>query len=523
MRSSHLVLHAVAICAAFLAACASGRSPANPPDAGPHEVDARPGKPLKDFAEPCLDNDECKSNICILVGTSGQCTRVCPPECPNTYGCLGVDGIVIEGQVSFVCVPTSNQLCTTCTQDSECTLIGMDKCVTYPDGDRACARDCDTITCPTGYACKDIAIGGVSYKQCMAESNACDCTAATPNAVQACNITTPWNVCVGSQSCGGAAGWGACQPPSPNDDPDGTFTDSNCDGIDGDRSRAIFVAQGGVNSAACGMDYNDPCQTIAFAIQRAVAAGRPHVYVQNGMYSGGLTMVNGISVFGGYNFNWRRNAYSMAGHTVTITGGIPTVRFDAITQPTWLDNVIVRSANAGTTGGSSIAVLVTGSQMVQLRGVLVEPGNGGPGMDGTDGAVGANGGSGGQGNPGCESSTNVGCSSCGRPPGGVGGASACGRSGGTGGAPGRGSSLGGPGFEGEIGTPAGAGAGCGGNANCDGQPGFNGAAGTGGANGAGGAAMGTFGGTMYSPANGSTGTSGTHGNGGSGGGGGGGG
>jgi hypothetical protein len=515
-------------CALFLTACASGK-PGGHPDGGPPDptIDAGPdGPPLRGFGEPCTDKAQCQSNICIQVGTSGQCSRVCPPACPTDYGCFDVTGAVIEGQVSSICVPTSNQLCTTCTNDSECTLLGMDKCVTYADGDRACSRDCTSVSCPTGYNCQNVVIGGANYKQCIASSNACDCTAATPStATQSCNIMTPWNVCVGSQSCGGATGWGACQPPSPTDDPDDAYADSNCDGLDGDRARAIFVASGGVNTATCGLDYNDPCQTIAFGISRAVTANRPHVYVQNGTYSGGLTMVNGVSVYGGYDFNWRRGPYSMAGHIVTITGGTTAVRFNGITMPTRLDNVIVRSANAATTGGASIAVLITSSQLVELRNVLVQPGNGGPGVDGTPGMAGVAGAAGIDGNPGCENS-GVGCGGCSRPAGGASGASACAgssRAGGAGGQPGLGSQNGFGGAPGVGSTPGGAGATCYGSRACDGQPGGNGAPGASGTNGAGGGGIGTFNGTLYVTADGAAGTNGAFGNGGGGGGGGGGG
>lgn len=491
------------------------------PDAGPL-ADAPPdGPPLAGFGEPCSDNAQCESQLCILVGTTGQCTKLCG-ECPEGYGCLGVEGISIDGEVTFVCVPTSNQLCTPCLADSECTLIGMDKCVTYPDGDRACARDCEDVTCPTGYACQTMNIGGAEYQQCMASSGACDCTATNPGAMQPCNIMTPWNVCIGAQTCGGASGWGGCEPPSPNDDPDAEYEDSNCDGIDGDRARAIFVAQGGVNSPTCGLVYSNPCQTISFGITRAVAESRPHVYVQSGNYGGALTMANGVSVYGGYDFNWRRNAYSTPGHTVTISGGATAVRFNAINQPTRLDNVIVRSANAGSTGASSIGVLVTGSQFIEVRGVLVEPGAGGPGLDGTDGTVGDNGSNGGPGSPGCEDSTFL-CSSCARPAGGTSGGSSCGRNGGRGGQPGYYTAGGEAGANGVGGTSGGAGAPCAENRACDGTVGATGATGLAGAPGSAGAMMGSFNGFTYTAANGGIGVTGANGNGGGGGGGGGGG
>jgi hypothetical protein len=477
--------------------------------------------PKRGFGEPCTDRAQCDSNLCILVGTSGSCTAFCG-TCPDGWGCLGVLGIDFDDQVSFVCVPTSTQLCTTCSQDSECTLIGMDKCVPYPDGDHYCSQDCTTISCPTGYGCQNVNIGGTNFKQCIPDSGACDCTAANPGAMQPCNIPTPWNVCLGAQTCGGATGWGTCDPPSTIDDPDDGFADSNCDGIDGDMERGIFVSGAGANTASCGLVFTDPCQTIPFAISRAQATGRPHVFVQSGTYNGSLTMQNGISVYGGYDFNWQRASHSVPGHIVTIVGGVTAVTFNNITQPTRLDNVIINSANASGVGASSIGVLITNSQAVELHGVLVDPGAGTAGSDGTTGGVGAVGGNGGVGTPGCEDS-GFGCSSCSRPAGGTPGSSICGRVGGTGGQPGNGGGGGSPGSSGQIGTPGGAGAACGGSTACDGATGGTGSVGGNGANGAGGGAFGTFGGSVYSPALGTNGSTGGDGNGGGGGGGGGGG
>jgi hypothetical protein len=508
-----------------LVACASSRTGEDTDAPVGPTIDAEPPLPdapdLAEFGEPCTDRDQCESNLCILVGTSGQCTMLCG-DCPDGYSCLGVVGIDIEGTVSFVCVPTSTQLCSPCTQDSECTLIGNDKCVPYADGDEYCGQDCSTVSCPTGFSCETVDIGGTDFDQCVAESGACDCTAANPGAMQPCNIITPWNVCLGSQTCEGASGWGACEPPSPSDDPDSSYTDSNCDGIDGDLTRGIFVALGGVNSGGCGLTYTDPCQSIAFGISRAQATGRPHVYVQSGTYPGPLAMANGISVFGGYNFNWQRAPYSNAGHTVTIAGGNPAVTFTSLTAPTWLDNVIVNSANAVGTGASTIGVRVTMSSNAELRGVLIDPGIGAPGADGNNGGVGAAGGNGGQGVPGCEDSGGF-CSGCSRPPGGLSGSSSCGRPGGVGGQPGHGGGAGSAGGTGTIGTPGGPGAPCGGSSSCDGTVGGTGLPGGPGGHGIAGGAIGSFSGASYVTSNGGNGSTGGPGNGGGGGGGGGGG
>jgi len=519
----------LALIALALVGCASSRGQQQPCDPliEACEVDAAvadaavvDGVPKRDFGEPCTDRDQCESDLCILVGTSGSCTQFCG-ECPDGWGCLGVLGIEFEGQISFVCVPTSTQLCSPCTQSSECTLIGMDKCVDFADGDRYCAQDCSTISCPIGYGCQTVDVGGTDFQQCMPTSGACDCTAANPGAMQPCNIMTPWNVCLGAQTCGGATGWGTCDPPSTIDDPDPGFVDSNCDGIDGDMARAIFVSGAGANTAQCGLVFTDPCQTIPFAQSRAVAAGRPHIYVQSGTYNASLTMTNGISIFGGYNFNWQRAPHSDPGHIVTIVGGIPAVRFNAITAQTILDNVIVQSANAGA-GGSAIGVLVTGSQQVELRGVLVDPGAGGIGSDGVAGSTGVAGLGGGVGTPGCEDSSGL-CSGCSEPLRGAGGTSSCGRSGGPGGRPGHGGGGGFAGTAGNVGTPGGAGASCGGDRVCDGVAGQNGALGGNGANGSPGSSIGSFSGSTYLVASGLNGFPGAPGNGGGGGGGGGGG
>ncbi|HET9990262.1 MAG TPA: hypothetical protein VFQ65_17145, partial [Kofleriaceae bacterium] len=318
----------------FAAACASSRpgnqcDPASTTctadastgigsDAAP-TIDASPDAPKKGFGEPCTDGSQCQSTICILVATGGVCTELCTNDCPSAdWGCLGVTGVVDPGQVTQVCVPTSDQLCTPCQHDSECTLLGMDTCLQEVSGRSYCARDCSTVACPTGYDCTQEG----ATKECVPHSGACDCNAATQNGTtEACTITTPLSTsCAGTSTCAGAGGWGMCQPPSPNDVPDPSYVDSNCDGIDGDASKGIFVAGGGTNSSTCGLAFNMPCQTISFAIVRAVQTSRPNVYVQAGTYNEVIVMLNGVNVWGGYDFNWQRGPYSTPANRVTVIG-----------------------------------------------------------------------------------------------------------------------------------------------------------------------------------------------------------
>ena len=390
----------------ILIGCASSRPSATDCDGGACEIDAAApadaevdGPPKRDFGEACTDNDQCSSNLCILVGTSGQCTRTCG-QCPLGYGCLGVDGISIDGEITFVCVPLSNQLCTPCAQDSECTLLGMDKCVTYPDGDRACGRDCSTVGCPTGYACEDVMIAGAPYKQCMAESGACDCTATNQGAVQECNIPTPFNVCLGTQTCAGATGWGACAPPATADTPDAMYKDNNCDGIDGDITAGIFVSTSGSNGASCGLVYTDPCGTISNGVARATATGRPNVYVQSGVYTEVVVLASNIKVWGGYNVQWQRGPHTTAANRVTVvgtqdnasggSGQFLAVRAHNVTGAQMAD-LIIRGPTASGQGGlsgrdghSSYAVHANNAQLV-LERVKIEGGAGAPGAGGPNG------------------------------------------------------------------------------------------------------------------------------------------
>ena len=374
-----------------------------PQDAPAVVVDAPPDAMLKGFGEPCTDTDQCDSHLCIAAGSGGVCSKLCG-ACPDGWGCFGVLGAVDPGQVAFVCVPVSNQLCSPCQNDSECTLIGMDKCLTEDTGRKYCGRDCTTISCPTGYDCSTETIGSAMFKECVPHSGACDCnTAMQAGATNPCTIATTFGtMCAGTSTCTGVTGWGTCAPPSATDDPDATYTDNNCDGIDGDITKGIFVAGGGTNTGTCGLTKTTPCQTISFGIVRGVQSSRPNVYVQAGTYNEVVVLLNGINVWGGYDFNWQRGPYSNNANRVTVTGGQDTtaggdseyltVRAHDLIVPVTMADLVLQGPTAQGIGGASgrdgrsSYVVHAKAAMVTLSRVQIVAGTGASGGTGVAGA-----------------------------------------------------------------------------------------------------------------------------------------
>jgi hypothetical protein len=102
---------------------------------------------------------------------------------------------------------------------------------------------------------------------------------------------------------------GASCAPGAADKPDLGFVDSNCDGIDGDKANAIFVAPGGSDNADG--SFGNPMATVKAAVTAGLAAHKD-VYVAAGTYDGKPAFLGGngnIGVYGGYDpQTWQRSA-----------------------------------------------------------------------------------------------------------------------------------------------------------------------------------------------------------------------
>jgi hypothetical protein len=318
----------------------------------------------------------------------------------------------------------------------------------------------------------------------------------------------------------------ACTFTSMTDLPDLNFVDANCDGIDGEVMRGVFVSTAG-NDANPGT-RQQPKATLAAALTTAATTSKRDVYVAQGTYAGPLQLlgVSGLNVAGAYHpTTWQRATTNQ----VVVQGGAKALELDGSNQ------VLVQSMRfeGGPGAPSAYGGFIVESQNVRLEAVELRAGNGADGADGAPGQPGTPGQPGQSGGSGCSRDPNftpqgfvclLGLGFCSQPRAGNGGTSACGFPGGVGGTPtfGVASPGGSPGSAAPNGTGSG-GLGVSGTIGAGPAPGpangGPGAAGSTGSNGAGAGAS-AFNNLGFVPASGQSGTNGTAGRGGGGGGGG---
>jgi hypothetical protein len=357
----------------------------------------------------CDPTNGCVANLPCTAGGS-VCDRLDVSACEGLWSCQTVDGggLCVQGAAPCGSVTSAVTLCNGVESDGGLFDGGVIDAGIATDGGVGCAWECNA-----GYA-HLVWTGSLWVQE----------TTLTPPAPAACE----------------------CQITSTTDAPEYTganagFVDQNCDGIDGTVAHAIFVSPSGSDGNAGTMDH--PKQTITAAITAAQSAGKD-VYADMGTYNETVTLVSGVSLYGGYDSTnkWQRaignESHIQSGENVGLVGNsldlATTVQFFTITS----------AAGASGTGESSTGVEILSSPgPVLLQGCTVAPGAGGSGIAPVAATVPQNG------NPG--NGQNGGTSSCGAA-GGPGGAAVTGPTGGNSGIQGSGPSGGGPGGGGGAGT-----------------------------------------------------------------------
>jgi hypothetical protein len=186
--------------------------------------------------------------------------------------------------------------------------------------------------------------------------------------------------------------------PGAVDKPDASSTDANCDGIDGDESRSIFVAKTGEDTNPG--TRQQPKRSIAAALTLAAQQDRD-VLIANGQYAEILVVRSGVDVYGGYNADtWTRGgtgATTVEG-TDTIHEAIGAIATD-IDEPTTLQQLDIEPPDAQR-GTNSYGLRAVRAPDLVLEGVNITAGNGGEGFHGPGGAHGTVGATGSNGKPG---------------------------------------------------------------------------------------------------------------------------
>jgi hypothetical protein len=507
-------------------------------------TDAPPPQPCS-RDEDCMGGDfctnarKCVSNKCAVVGgvpacddgiacttdgcdsVAGACThtvddRACPTGkfCDPKSNC--VDVLPCLGDGDTVCERLNDDAC---KGTFLCNATSL-KCERGPAPSCLAPDACTPTTCtgtPTKYTCgvgvgpdytSDVSNCGGCGKVCPPRTNA---TAVCASSACAWGCNAGWVDLNGDVSVplGTASNGCECQKVSAIDKPDLGFVDENCDGIDGDVTKAIFVSLSGNDTTGDGT-MKKPFATIAHAISVASTAGKD-VYVDKGVYAiGTLSLKSGVSIYGGYDSTkgWSR----AAANETRFNGGSTAIVGTALNADLELQLLHVVASAASTPGTSSYAVNLSNSSTitVSIVGCVVEAGAGGAGKDAPATPKGADG-----------------SPASGR----IGGASTCGAAGGDGGVAVSGATSGNPGNTGATasvsGSGAGGGPGAGGHAgkclsttySTDGTAGLGASSGSSGSDASPLAtALGGFTSAIYVPASGQSGTAGSPGGGGGGGG-----
>jgi hypothetical protein len=399
-------------------------------------VDARSCRIDDDCTAPdlCTNAQRCMGGRCVVVGgvpscddsvsctddrcdpMAGRCLHV-PNDmrCPSGQFCVEGSGCVAE-------VPCE-------IGDTTCQRLNSNACMGTWSCDaarRRCIRSappscddmnpCTTDTCmPSGstYLCAnepmhDFMTNPMHCGGCMM---ACP---ARANADVACTMgECRWSCQMGAVDSNGDlnAPRGAmsngceCRTDGMPDVPDLMFRDSNCDGIDGDASRAIFVSPMGSDSNPGTMAQ--PKRTIQNAVTTAAASSPPRdVYVAAGTYTGQVTLANGVSIYGGYDASTMPWGRGMMNSTTLDSGSTTAVLGSGLAMPVTLQLMTIRAANATAAGASSYGVrLADCSGRVTIEACNVIAGNGADGANGLSGRSGNTGQAGGNGGTGTAGSS----------------------------------------------------------------------------------------------------------------------
>ncbi|QQR90087.1 MAG: hypothetical protein IPJ88_18400 [Myxococcales bacterium] len=370
---------------------------------------------------PCETDQDCASRVpgalCLETGNGDKrCGQPCSPgECPNGFVCNSEEqadagnwntldsGLPQNGQCipsSGVCACASETLGTDfacllenpngnlqCAGMQSCTNTGLSECLpAFAESCNQLDDDCDGQSDEDFTNEQGVYVHPLHCGACLSP-----CAAPGPNMLATCEAVSTTATCAlacapGFVDVDGIEASGCeCQLASTGGPPPVIGGDADCDGNPDDNDDFIYVSPNGNDANTGGL--LDPMRSIQAGLVRGQAVSK-NVLVARGIYDGSVSLLAGVSLFGGYSPSFHERDLALYPTWIerrSVDPGKPIMSCEDISSSTQIDGFSITGSDAVEPGQSSTTLFAKNcGPLVSFKNLIVFAGRGADGEQGED-------------------------------------------------------------------------------------------------------------------------------------------